>query len=851
MNRPLLIPIIFFLAGILTAGILDSSVFPGFTLAFILALSLWILFAVLSIKREKLFFISICLFFFLLGIFRYTAAITPAENDISNFVTEIPQKTVIYGAVTGTPEWKGFSYARRLVFPLRAERILRNVIPAPLSVIPAQAGIHKPEQHTTGTVLVNLFNPGQRPRIGDKLVLIGKISLPGGKKNPAGFDHKTHLNRMGIRAVFYSSNKGCYLKTGVEKGPLLSVRRSISKARDRSDSIIRRYLHGTARAVTGSAVLGLRGGITDRINDIFVKTGTMHILAVSGLHVGIVAAVIMGSLWLVRCPGRLKYFLTIIGICAFAVFTGSRPSSMRAAIMGSFVLFSLSLGRKTDILNSLALSAFLITFFRPGQLTSPGFILSYFAVLSIIYITPVTDPLFGIKPPKFDENRTTAIKRYFLKSLSLSLAIWLGMIPVVASYFRIITPSVILTNLLAVPALFVIVILGFILLMTGSLTFLAPAAFFISGALDLVISLFMNIMRFSSELPFSYVRVPSPNIIMIAIYYAALAILIFYSLSSRASGASSLSSRASGASRGISLDSRTNKTKLNAILIFLLFAANIFIWNEILITPPKSLRATFFDVGKADASTLEFPDGSVMIIDGGSGGKGTGFDAGRNVLAPYLRQRGIRRIDCVLLTHDHEDHIGGLLYILRNFKVGTVIDGGDVAVEELDKSLYKEFRKVVKDKNIFRIKVKRSDIVKGFPGVDLTVFNPPRRSYGDANEDSIVAGVLTDRGSSILFCADAQSEAMKDMLRFGNLLETDLMKAPHHGAGLGDMSVVGEFIGQAAPVAAVITNKNKEALNKALLEDLSEEGTKVYVTGISGAVIAEQTDEGFEIHCNF
>jgi competence protein ComEC len=806
MKRPLVIPIIFFLIGILASNATRIPPAAGHVPVIVLVLVLMLFLLVAASRNRRFFYVLLCLFFFLLGFFRHAGSMIPGENDISKFVGKDPREALVSGTVTADPEWRGSSYARRLVFHLKAKRFL----------------VDGNEHSASGVVCVNLFKPREQPQIGDELIIGGRISLPPGKKNPAGFDYRTYLDRMGIRAMMFSSGKDHYLKTGVKKGLFIRVRRLLSAARDGAGSIVHRYLSGVPKTITESVILGLRSGVAPETNDVFIKTGTMHILAVSGLHVGIVAVAIMGLLRLMRCPGNLAYFVTVLGICAFAVFTGSRPSSIRAALMGSFILFSMSLGRKADITNALALSAFLITFFQPGQLFRPGFILSYLAVLSIIYVTPLTDAFFGVGVRRFRENVLTAAKRYLLKSLSVSFAVWIGMMPVIAFYFRIITPSVILSNLIAVPALFLMVVLGFSLLLTGSLGLLKPLAVLISGVLDVVIPFFIDIMCAISRIPFSFIKVSSSGWILIVAFYAALTgtIMLFHQ----------------------------NRKHRVLIIIFLILAADLFIWNEISHEPPDSLRATFFDTGKADASLLEFPDGSVMLVDGASGGKDTGMDDGRNILSPYLRQRGIRRIDCALLTHAHEDHIGGLLYVLRNFSIGTVIDGGNFMEKGPERALYAEFRKIVTDKNINYLKVKRGDIVKGLPGMDIVVLNPPgNRSYGDLNNDSVVIKTVTEKNKSVLFCADAEAKAMKDMLCFGSLLKADLIKVPHHGAGLGNMFIVKEFLGRAGPASAVITNKSAGCVNKDLMEIFRENGTTVYITGESGALIAEEADHGFTV----
>jgi competence protein ComEC len=350
--------------------------------------------------------------------------LSPGADNISGYARPEGDDVFLFGTVKGLPEFRDGQYGKRVKFQFSVKRCLKN----------------QDERPVSGTILADLFTSEAKPRTGDILVIGGRISSLPQRNNPGEFDYGVHLRRAGMNAVMFLSEKDHYLKTGEEKSPVSGMLRFLGAARNSAHDIFEKYLKKDIKAITSSAVLGLRGGLADETEDIFINTGTMHILAVSGLHVGIAALIFFWILRLAGCPRKVTYVLAAIGVFAFAVFTGGRSSSMRAAFMAMFAFFGAMSGRKTDVINALVVSAMAITFFYPGQLLTAGFILSYTAVAAIVYISPVTDDLLGIRPLTGGGKKRAGVRHYFIKTFSISSAVWIGMMPIVARYFYVITP---------------------------------------------------------------------------------------------------------------------------------------------------------------------------------------------------------------------------------------------------------------------------------------------------------------------------------------------------------------------------------------------------------------------------
>lgn len=239
-------------------------------------------------------------------------------------------------------------------------------------------------------------------------------------------------------------------------------------------------------------------------------------------------------------------------------------------------------------------------------------------------------------------------------------------------------------------------------------------------------------------------------------------------------------------------------------------------WEGNFIRQPDEFKVTVLDSGHGDAIVLEFPRNGCALIDAGSA-KGN-MDIGEDVVGPFLRSRRIDKLDAIFVTHDDEDHAGGVPAVLRNFKVRNIFDQHSMSLKRFDK-------------------------ISGFKGVEILVLNPPERDLfvtGSDNNNSMVLKI-TAQNRSFLFCADIQEDAMRELLKYPLLLKSDVIKIPHHGAGWGITEEA--FLETVSPQIALISAAPKD-VSDSLLNYLPAINCKAYKTYSDGAITVRESGSG-------
>lgn len=790
-KRPILYLAVSFSLGIIFS--FHFNIRPFWAILFSACFAMLVL---LLSKRRLPSHLSLYLAIFFLGAASYQNSVILPYDHISRFATEEPRKIFIKGVVATDPLTKETFYKQeKASFTVNANSYNEG----------------NGWKNIEGLVNVDLYaGKGKTVSFGDELILEGLISRPASLKNPGLFNYSRYLEIKGVYAHLKVREDMVFEISGKGSGNHLKL--AAYNFRHYIRDTLDKYLEAPYSDFLKAILIGVRSGFDDDIKEDFIKTGTVHILAISGLHVGLIAGAILAFFGLLRVPKRYNLIVTAIFLIFYSFVAGSNPPIIRAVIMFSMLVIGYLINRDSDLLNSLSLAALLILLWNPKEIFDPSFQLSFLSVASIILFAPKIDNLLMANTIKRDSvlKRTEA---YLLKGISVSLAAWIGTWPIIASYFNIVSPIAVISNLIVIPALFLITVSSFIFF---PLTIIPNVIAVMFGKyLSVLERTLFFINHYLALFPFSYFRIGAPSIELALLYYALIVILLLH----------------------YPIDLKGLKITKNMSVIFILLLFNMLVWKDNLNIARKYLKVTFLDVGHGDSAVIELPKKGSILIDGGSGGREGRFDVGKAVVAPYLWNKGIFTIDIVLVTHFHEDHLGGIIYILKNFNVGCVIDNGAIPDGN---GIYDEYRRAIKEKGIRHVVAGDSDSIALSGETKIFILNPEKGAApADSNENSI-ALKLADKNFSVLFCADITARPMERMLdSYGEFLESDIVKVPHHGGRLGSEDSAEKFFKIVSPKVSIISTERSGLYNiaaKKTFDSITYLNSKSYNTSDNGAI---------------
>jgi len=662
----------------------------------------------------------------------------PAEVDA------IPrQRTEVVGTVRGLVEHSTDEREERARFLLQTETIGGDPV------------------HTA--VRTTLYGPLAAPVLpGDRLRLDALVRPPRAYKNPGVFDFRRWLAREGVHwQTGLPAGRMAVVERGAESLPL----RTLQRLRDRRAAELRARFSPTIAALVTALTLGIRDGLTPAVRQRFIDSGTAHLLAISGLHVGLLATYLFALTHVVARrtlplaalrdgrpwahPQAIAAAVALTGVATYTLVSGAHTSTRRAAVMIAALLVAPLLGRRSQPGHALALAALLLLCLQPQAVGLASFQLSFAAVAGILVALGRRERAVGAPWQHGVVQRGTAWATGLIRA---SVGAWIATAPFVWWHFGQVAPAGLVVNLPAIP------LVSIALLPCCFLSLVVPHGVpvvgpLVTAATDGAARAMLGLASLGAGWPAGHLRPPPASLPLLAAGTAAAAFV----------------------AAGLYWRRRRAPARLALMAGVGLVAAVVMLAMH---HPPPGAEVVILDVGQGDSVLLRTRHGRTVLVDGGGTSLGD-LDMGATVVIPALRALGVDRLDVVALTHPQADHMGGLFTVLETFPVGTLWDPWQEPVSRAHAALHRLAK---------RRGVPVEHPVEGFErvldGARLRCLHPPRPPLpdGDPNDASLV--LMVDLGARRLLLTGDIDRRVEGRLvaHHGTDLACDLLKLAHHGS---------------------------------------------------------------------
>lgn len=639
---------------------------------------------------------------------------------------------------------------------------------------------------------------------GDKIQVRTELRRPMPATNPGAFDYRSYLHRQGITLTAFVAHARHLSVAGRQPpNPFMYaggvVRRWIQTG-------LSAALPPEAARVAGAVVMGDRRALSPDVEEQFRRAGVSHLLAVSGLHVGFLAAFGFALLQALRVPESWRTVAVLGLVWLYVLATGARAPAVRAGIMTTAATVAASSGRR-DTPNALAAAALALLVHNPLLLFDASFQLSFTATAAIVWgYGPILERLRWLPRPVASAAAVTA-------------AAQLGVTPLLAGTFHQLSVVGFAGSLVGSPVASLLVPVGLAAGVAGHVSALPSA--WLGAAAALLADILTALAGRLASLSWAFIDVaPPPWTAVVAWWLFWWAVLRF----------------------------RAPARRRRLALLAAATLAVVSLWSPLLgAWAPSELQLVFLDVGQGDAVLIRTPQGVTALVDGG----GNVFSAqepaanpGESVILPYLRYAGVGAVDVIVNTHPHEDHLQGLLPVLARRRVPLVVDSGRSAAGPS----WPEYLRLIEERGAFRWTAAAGQVIRLGRDVRLEVLHPGEAMSGtrsDLNNNSVVMRLVFGDTAALL-TGDIEAEAQLDLLRRGTELRADVVKVPHHGSR---WALVSAFYEAAGADSAVITvgRNNYGHPSPEVIAALEAMGVRVYRTDVDGAVIFSSDGAGWTV----
>jgi len=719
-----------------------------------------------------------------------------ARDELGNFARFTQQPVCLEGIVLEAP---------RAVSPPRPDP-LRTMVARPSSRLPLQAVSLRDGQcwrNVSGRVEVYIQGSYEAAMAGDRVRVYGLLAMPPQAANPGQFDYARYLR---------ADRRRCLLRTEhvealevVARGMACDPRRWLDAVRSAGHQFFAEHLQASRARLAAAVLLGSREQLDPEQTEAYLETGTIHLLVVSGLNVGLLAA----AFWFLlnRLPLPPAAGLVVVAATAgfYMLLTGAEPPVVRATVLVLGTSLAMALGRTGHTFNFLAAAALVVLAANPTDLFNVGAQLSFLCVAGLAWIGQFVQHSASDDPLQVVIERSRgplglmaiAAGRFGCQMTLVSLFLWLLVQPLVMARFHIVTPVAPPLNTLLWLPVGLAMVSGFLVLLVGWV----PGLGWLLGVLcDLSLAAMESIVEIGRAIRGGHFWLPGPPDWWLAGFYGALGLLVAFP-----------------ALRP------PRRWCLGLLAAWISLGLAIAGWSR----PQGRLQCCFMAVKHGCAVVLELPNGQTMLYDAGQLGSPT--TAGRTV-SDYLWERGITHLDAIVISHADTDHYNGLPTLLERFSVGAVYVSP--VMFDADTPALKRLRDVLAKARVSVQEISAGDRFPGGASCRIAVLHPPRLGIpGSDNANSVVLRV--EYGSRrILLPGDLDSPGLEDLLA-EEPEQVDVLLAPHHGSRRSHPTAMVKWC---SPKWLVVSGSETEGVEENLTA-YRQSGAQPLHTGLCGAVL--------------
>ncbi len=571
--------------------------------------------------------------------------------------------------------------------------------------------------------------------IGDNLVIEGKIRRPFKATNPSQFDYGRYLRNFNTFTTVYAYTQDCQ-KINTHISSKWKFLKYLNEVRNGILKNHAKYLKSPNLEILGGVVFGDDAvAPPDYIKTNFINSGLLHILAASGMNVAFIFGFWFFIMRFFRVPYKLNVTGGMIMVILYTLMTGLGASVLRAALMLLFIQMGKLIDRDTHSVSLLSFVAFLMLVYNPAYINDVGFQLSFIVTFGLLTTGMVI----------FDKCKNIKLPEWIKGAILIPIVAQIWVAPIQMFYFNTFSTYSILANIITVPFLSVISFGGFI---SSILATIQPIADFVCIAFDSILNYALDIIvilsNYFSGLPKAILQTTHPSIIQILIFYAIILMLTII------------------IEKGF--DKKLFKTVIITSIILLITTINI---------PNQNLEIITFDVGNADAFLIKTPKNKYFIIDTAKMSYKSSSSSAKLIIAKYLKDRGIKNIEGMILTHFDLDHSGGAVDLIKELNIKNIY------VNSLNQNSYTVINifKAIEEAKIKTVLVQNNQSIYKEPSLEIKTFIA--NIQDNDNENSIIT-LLSYKDFDTLFMGDAGITAYEKIKK--DLPDKiEIIKVGHHG----------------------------------------------------------------------